>query len=116
MSWLPHVLNSEQSGRQTRLPEPAAILGSLKKELRTCWARREECEVFFCEEMSQVSLFPDFLAGHAPLILLSRQTSNHSVDTRSCFIQLSFENRVTTRLSKKERQTLWKKHTTQLIY
>lgn len=35
---------------------------------------------------------------------------------RSCFIQLSFENRVTTRLSEKERQTLCKKHTTQLIY
>lgn len=106
MSWLPHVLNSEQSGRQTRLPEQAAILGSLKRESHMCWARREECEVFFCEEMSRVSLSLDLLAGHAPLILLSRQTSNHSVDTRSCSVQLSFENRVTTRLSKKERETI----------
>lgn len=105
-----HVLNAEQSDRHIRLPEQAAALGSLKRELYTCWARREECEVFFCEEMSQVILFPDFLTGHAPFILLSRQTSNHSVDTRSCSVQLSFKNRVTARLSKRERGIIWKKN------
>lgn len=72
------------------------------------WARREGCEVFFCKEMSQESLFPDFLAVHAPLTLLRRQTLNHSVDTRSCSVQWSFENRATTRITKK-RGTIVKK-------
>lgn len=87
MPWLSPVLNSEQSGRQTELPEQAAMLRSLKRDLYMYWARREECEVFFCKEMSQERLLPDFLAVHAPPILLRRQTSNHSVDTRSCSVQ-----------------------------
>lgn len=77
------------------------MLRSLKRGLLIYWARRERCEVFFCKKMSQVSLFPDFLAAHAPLILLRRQTSSHSIDTRSCSVQWSFENGVTTRITKK---------------
>lgn len=109
------VLNSEQNGRQTELPEQAAMLRSLKRGLHIYWARREECEVFFCKEMSQESLFPDFLAVHAPLIILRRQTLNHSVDTRSCSVQWSFENRVTTRIKKKRGMIMEKLGTVYLL-
>lgn len=47
MSWLPHVLISEQSGRQTRFAEQAAIIGSLESYIHAGQVKKTVKPVFF---------------------------------------------------------------------
>lgn len=94
---------TSRAGSSIRKPEErvACVLGEERGVCSRLLQREEPSEAI-----------PRFSSWPCPSPSVSRQTSKHSVDTRSCLSQLSFENRVAAGFSETKRGMLWIKHGT----